>query len=135
MYKKILIYVLLFASILTSAQVVKFRAKLSSTRDYNSGSWGEFTEERISNDLIVLDFDKAKVTIYMRENIEDFDIIKEYKTEISSDGTHINTYKAVDKEGLKCTILFAYYPDNVKLGMGLFVRYGNFEYSYYGDYN
>lgn len=105
-------FVLIFSSSHCSAHdlpSIKFRAFAMTSKFLSpDGTWSESTDLIEINYLIVLDFDKQRVTIYAAETVV-YDFISEGEIRQYVEGGNGYVWKAVS-DGSECTI-HLYQPD------------------------
>ncbi len=112
------VFLLLFCTIpittVLSQEVIKFRAKYISTKEYDKWGWSEWTEWKECNTLIVVNPEDERILVYL-EDVLTFDI---YDTDREVDGTkRVFSCYAIDDDGSRCRIRLVYdeYDDNKQM--------------------
>lgn len=130
MKKFLAIVIILLSSLAVSksyAEVTKYTAySLAMKTADNRGNWSKWSDWESCSILIVIDFDKERLTIYSHKT-QVFDIISYEDWESDGEGGRTMSLSCVDDEGLRCTLRYRQDKDG---DLQLYVDYNNLMYVY-----
>ena len=111
------------------AEVTKLRTNYIAYQYKNeySGYWNEWGDWQDCNVLIVIDFDRDRITIYSQKT-QEYDVISVEKEDEDYESKSIY-FDCVDEEGLRCTVQYRGYNDRSR-GDQLYVTYNDVRWVY-----
>lgn len=89
-----------------TAQTVKFSATEFAYKFYNEHTrkWSDWSEwEYCGRMLVVMNFDRERITVYSKET-QEYDIVKYYDKTTDDSGGEIVPMLCVNENGLRCNI-------------------------------
>ncbi len=125
----VLLFVLFSFMQMNYAEVSKLRTSGIAYQYKNeySGNWGEWGEWEDCNVLIVIDFDRERITIYSQRT-QIYDIIGQQKETEDYESSSIYL-DCVDEEGFRCTVQLRFYNETSR-GSQLYVTYNDMRWVY-----
>ena len=111
------------------AEITKLRTSHIAYQSKNeySGMWGEWGSWEDCNVLIVIDYDKERITIYSQRT-QEYDIITQTQEDEDYESNSLY-FDCVDAEGLRCTVQIRIYNDGER-GAQLYVTYSDIRWVY-----
>lgn len=126
MKKLFLLVAMLFAFFTANAQVLKFQTTEFAYRQKNdAGKWMEWTDWDESSLLVVINFEKNRVSIYSNTP-QEYDIFDYDEGVEENDGSKTYTLKCIDKDGDRSNLRIRFTDGVVQL----YVDYDDFMFVY-----
>lgn len=126
MKKKLLIILMAILPIFAYADIQKMTATSVASKSYTNGRWSEWSDWEDVNILVVINFDKERITIYSQRT-QEFDIIQYYEEESDGEGGKVHEMVCVDEDGLRCHVRIRFPKTNIPQ---IYIDYKDFMYVY-----
>lgn len=128
--KTILTLIALTISVAAFSQT-RLRAETYSYHYKVDGTWEEWSKDYISNDIIVFDYSKDKITIHATTTLV-YDIITYIDDEKKGDGHDVYMFVCVDGGGRDCVVGLMHMDD--PWINEIYVYYEDFSFKYKADF-